>query len=504
MDWRVRRIVDNLWGPAGSILLHIVIIFALLHFVTFQQRATERKVEVVIREIEPIEELDDIEEELDELEDVPTVVDAVEPPSVSIDVEPPQVDAVGAAGPEVSDLSSLDIMETMSPLSFKGLYASRSSGGRGAALGKYAGGMGKRTEYAVLKALEWLKNHQYPDGSWGPRYRAAMTGLALLTFLAHGETTASPDYGHAIREGLKYLLRCQKDGVFIAGGPRWSSGRMFNEQIRCYEHAIATYALCEAYGLTQIPFLKYAMEDGIQVLIDGQHAGGSWDYGYVLDAEANIDVSLAGWHIQALKAASAAGAENRGLKTTVDAAMRGLKASQVEDEAGMFRYGSRLREEASDMAMTGVAVLSMQLSGHVMDAEARDGIKNLAKMDFRWSKADPEAPAVDKRETGAWPLYAWYYVTQARFHQGGRTWIQWNKQFSPVLCDMQNPDGSWCPAPDSSEARYGPVYCTTLATLMLEVYYRLLPTFQEIEIGGGDTAIVEEEDEIIITFGDEV
>lgn len=502
MDWRVRRIIDNLWGPTGSIVLHIFIVVALLTLVQFKQRTPDTGVEVVVREIEPVEELEQIKEELEELEDVPTVVDAVQPPSVSVDVEPPRVDTVGAAGPEVTDLSALDMMEAVSPLTFKGLYASRSSGGRGAALAAHAGGLGKRTEYAVLKALNWLRDHQYPNGSWGPHYEGAMTGLALLAFLAHGETTSSPEYGNAVRSGLKYLLSLQKDGIFSAGGPHWNS-TMVTERIMSYEHAIGTYAISEAYGLTQIPFLKYSMEDAVQVILDGQHAAGSWDYGYELGPEANIDTSLSGWHIQALKAASAAGAQNRGLKSAIESSMRGLKATMVEGEPGMFTYGTRIREEESDIAMTGVAVLCMQLTGHVLDAEAREGIRNLSDIDFRWTKTDPEAPGIDKRHVGSWPFYAWYYLTQARFHQGGRTWIQWNRQFAPTLCDYQNPDGSWCPAPNSSEARYGPVYCTALPCLMLEVYYRLLPTYQEIDIpeeGAGTEA--EEEDEIVITFGD--
>ena len=45
--------------------------------------------------------------------------------------------------------------------------------------------------------------------------------------------------------------------------------------------------------------------------------------------EAQIDVSLSGWHIQALKAAYAAGAENRGLKTAIDSAMRGAMVSSA-------------------------------------------------------------------------------------------------------------------------------------------------------------------------------
>ena len=45
----------------------------------------------------------------------------------------------------------------------------------------------KATEQAVLRGLAWLQKVQNADGSWGERNRGAMTGLALLCFLGHGE-----------------------------------------------------------------------------------------------------------------------------------------------------------------------------------------------------------------------------------------------------------------------------------------------------------------------------
>jgi hypothetical protein len=267
-------------------------------------------------------------------------------------------------------------------------------------------------------------------------------------------------------------------------------------QVRCYEHAIGSYAIGEAYGLTRIPFLRYPMEDAVQVMVDGQHEAGSWDYGYKRGPEAQIDVSLSGWHIQALKAAYAAEASNRGLKTALEDGTRGLKSQCDMASTGMFEYGTRAAHKP-DFIMTGVAVLSMQLAGHATDAEARAGIQALRNCHFRWADS-PGQP----RGVGKWPLYAWYYITQARFHQGGKSWVTWNKEFAAPMCAMQNPDGSWCPPPGSQEGRYGPVYCTALCTLMLEVYYRFLPTYQPIEVEKVDPALeMEEDDDIVIEFG---
>ena len=509
LSWKGKSLLDHLWGPTGSVLFHVLVFAVIVKFAVSTTEHVAPPVEVFMKDIEAPQDLDKVFKEVDKLQDIPTVVDAVAPPEVSIDQEPPQVDALGsegsggaagdAAGGDGQDLSQFTIMEAVSPLKFRGLYASRSASGRKEALGKFSGGLGEQTEYSVKKSLVWLKKHQYPDGSWGPQYRVAMTGLALLTFMAHGETTSSEEYGDAIRRGLRFLLKSQKNGVFVGGGPVYDS-RMDVSQISVYEHAIGTYAVCEAYGLTGIPFLKIAMEDAVQVIIDGQHEGGSWDYGYRHGGDANMDVSVAGWHLQALKAAAGSGAENQGLKTSIENGIRGLKAMTDKAGSGMFRYSTRL-EAPPNLTMTGVAVLCMELAGHAMDAESRAGIRVLQDMSCRWTKGG-EANQ-DLRGTGEWPLYAWYYITQARFHQGGKTWMIWNRQFAPMLCSVQNPDGSWCAAPQSIEARFGPVYCTTLAALMLEVYYRFLPTYQPIEVDTGKPSKDQpkEDEEITIKFG---
>lgn len=53
-------------------------------------------------------------------------------------------------------------------------------------------------EEAVVKSLRWLKKQQNKDGSWGGaphNYKCAMTGLALLSYLAHCETPLSEEFG---------------------------------------------------------------------------------------------------------------------------------------------------------------------------------------------------------------------------------------------------------------------------------------------------------------------
>ena len=82
-------------------------------------------------------------------------------------------------------------------------------------------------------------------------------------------------------------------------------------------------------------------------------------------------------------------------------------------------------------------------------------------------------------------LYAWYYHTQAMLMYGGHAWIRWEPQFREMALKSQGLDGSWpvMKAPAHGNLQNdgtvtGGVYRTTLNILMLEAYYRYLPSNQ--------------------------
>ena len=341
-----------------------------------------------------------------------------------------------------------------SPLILPIELGSRSGPPREKALNTHAGSMGARTEAAVEKALNWLKTNQQADGSWGPN-TIALTGLSLLTFLAHGETTSSTNYSRTVENAIRFLLAKQRaNGTFVN----------VNTQEGPYEHGIASYAMCEAYGLTRIPELKPAMEKAVQVILNGQQPGGGWDYRY--SKGGRRDTSVAGWQIQALKAALIAGAENPDIRKSLAKAADDLKKA-CDPVTGKFHYTDRSSQTSE--SITGVAVLCLDLIGQGDSKEARQGLSALTKALCKWEAA-PE-----------WAMYGWYYITQAKFQEGGSEWKRWNNQFARAFTGSQNKDGSWT-APKEDERKYGPAYSTTLAALTLQVYYRFLPTYKAIEI----------------------
>jgi len=101
------------------------------------------------------------------------------------------------------------------------------------------GGGGGGSLTAVLRALRWLKDNQNENGSWrGTDSPTAMTGLALLCYMAYGEDTSSKEFGDTVERAIRYLLYQQNNnGTFENCGQHY-----------VYGHAIATYALAEWYA----------------------------------------------------------------------------------------------------------------------------------------------------------------------------------------------------------------------------------------------------------------
>jgi hypothetical protein len=73
-------------------------------------------------------------------------------------------------------------------------------------------------------------------------------------------------------------------------------------------------------------------------------------------------------------------------------------------------------------------------------------------------------------------LYMHYYASQAMINAGGGAWSKYNKKTMVNLADNQNPDGSWPIPGKSAHGMTSTHYATCLATLMMEVYYRFLPS----------------------------
>ena len=464
-----KNVMEWLAGPTGSVTIHVALILALLFLVDLSIREKDSEIEVKVVEIDQ-QKLDELME-IKPPEELPEMVDTVTPPDVDVDMTPPEIEDFSAA-PVMDEVTDLVIAsDAISPIIMKNLapgnMANRSGAGRAASIAAFGGKWGQYAEAAVLRALEWLRINQNPNGSWGTHDKEAMTGLGILTFLAHGETTASEKYGPTVERAIRFLVARQNEkGEFCKTDTTAGT----------YSQAICVYAISEAYGMTRIPSLKGAMEKGVQVLIDGQQSKGGYDYKFAKGDRR--DTSLGGWCCQAMKAAYIGGAENPKLHEAMEKAVEEMKSAQKTDD-GAFYY-SIVGRSHSTHSITAVAVLSLQLLGHGNDKETRAGLNFLGGADCKWD-SPPE-----------WPMYAWYYISQTKFHQDGANWSNWNNQFAPQFIRAQQVSedkkvGFWTSAGltlkkgTTGREDMHPVYATTLAALTLQVYYRFLPTYQPIE-----------------------
>ncbi len=317
--------------------------------------------------------------------------------------------------------------------------------------GRGTNGNTQPADRAVLAALRWLQTHQKADGSWESPRPAAIAGFAALAFLGHGHTPDDPDFGETVSKALQFLVRSIDKQDFV--GPQ------------IYDHAIATYALAEGFGMSRSLALKEPLQRCINTLLKAQqipktkpHHNGGWRYNI---NSPDSDTSASGWCIQALGASKLADMD------VPDTAF--INASKylwgMTDANGITGYEN---PGGGVGAMTAVCVLGQGFMGKSGDHRIKKSLDKLKTLTFDWDKKDN------------FTVYHFYYLTQAMFQGGGSYWEYWNSQFRDALIQRQDQDGHW-PLPPKSKEKYGDAYQTALCCLMLEVYYRHLPSYKAIE-----------------------
>ncbi len=134
-------------------------------------------------------------------------------------------------------------------------------------------------------------------------YDAGVTSLSLLAFLGAGFTQLSKDemvdpavpdqtlrFGEVVKKALQWLTQHQDpEGCVGERGQKYM-----------YNHAVAALALSEAYGMTAAPVLREPAQKAIDFLVAAQNPGKGWRYSARC---ADNDTSVTGWAVMALKSA---------------------------------------------------------------------------------------------------------------------------------------------------------------------------------------------------------
>lgn len=504
-------------APLLAILLPILVV-ATLFVVTAVSGSGKRELKVEIVQADQQDDaLDEIEtpqetEPPPEMDNIEITVDA---PSMNPTEMASEAAPAPTAEPQSVKVASVDAMLSIkSPVTMKSVMGtSRGAGVRGTYTRGGASYGDAATEAAVMKALRWLKATQAPDGSWGtkPEFglkkgmdKAAGAGFAILTYLAHGETPASKEFGPTVQKALDYLI----NSVYVvkdkSGKPAKDPNgntpyiRMSGAGGSEYGFLIGTYALCEAYGMTKNPNAREAAEKTLGRIISGQTATGGWNYNMArVTKDGPDDISFGGWAMQAIKAGKMAGIHLPGMEECIKKAVNCLKKRNYSEKAG-FVYRATTNHKGGTGGLAGVGCLAMQLLGYAKEKEVANALNVMRDWQPSLDKVYSYAPG--KPENAQ---YYCYYAAQCKYQAGMckdatpanfTLWKKWNaemkalytkavitvtdKSGQPVTvkdpAGKDRPIGRW----ENKDHYNYDVMGTCLAALQLMVYYRYLPTTQ--------------------------
>ncbi|MBI83943.1 MAG: hypothetical protein CMJ81_12155 [Planctomycetaceae bacterium] len=478
--WRSFVLFNALPSWLISAILHAAIVL-ILAMVYIPAPALEIFREVILNQAdEHVEELEEfVDEEIEQLVEFDSPTEDIEPVdqlatfSTEISVSPTDEVAAAALNVNLSDIAELtgppsDLLGMMDGQTGSGL-SGRSVEARGKHL-RQAGGT-DASEAAVALALQWFSKHQRPDGGWSFDHRGGRcqgrcknhgtldsarigaTAMALLPFLGAGQTHQEGKYQEQVRRGLYFLVRSMTV-------ERGQLGKLWEPGGSMYSQGLATITLCEAYGMTQDEELMVPAQMALNYLMWAQYStDGGWRYSADQAIERG-DTSVVGWALMGLKSGDMA------YLTVSEESFRG--ASRFLDSVqsnGGTTYGYTDPGGSAGSATTAIGLLCRMYLGWKRDNEAlQQGVKALGE----------HGPA----ETN---LYYNYYATQVLRHYGGPLWEKWNEQMREHLIVTQDkrghPAGSWH-LPGGHAGSGGRHYCTSMATMILEVYYRHLPIFR--------------------------
>ena len=220
-----------------------------------------------------------------------------------------------------------------------------------------------------------------------------------------------------------------------------------------YSQGIAGIVLSESYAMTQDKRLAIPAQMALNYIMAGQDpVGGGWRYA----PKQAGDTSAVGWQLMALKSGNLAYLEVSPI--VIKKAVEFLNSAQGDDGATYGYTGP-----GAGPATSAVGLLCRMYLGWKKDHPAlQRGVERLAKM----------GPSKD--------LYFDYYSTQILHHMEGDMWVAWNAKMRDMLVTSQatkgHETGSWYTGVEGGHP-VGRVYCTSLSTMILEVYYRHLPIY---------------------------
>jgi len=328
---------------------------------------------------------------------------------------------------------------------------------------------------AIARGLSYLAHHQNSDGSFNELTYSniAVTSLAVLAFMANGNSLSRGRYQKQVRGGIRYLLESVR--TVEVPGDNFRAGYIHHDldlQSRMHGHGYATMALALAYGtvgsgtsFADIPYRR-RLVSAIGCIEASQDDSGGWGY---LPIPTIHEGSVTVTQVWALRAAREAGFKVS--RTVIDKAIRYLEASH-DAETGGFCYSLDTRTQQS-YALTAAALSTLFGLGEY-------GRRGMIGRGIDYLKRRNPTNYNRHRQ---WFYYGNFYATQALWQAeatdwAGDYWQKWWPRLRGHLVKSQLTNNAW-PHPSGGAAwGIGNAYSTAMSVLMLTVPLEILPIYQ--------------------------
>jgi hypothetical protein len=291
------------------------------------------------------------------------------------------------------------------------------------------------------RGLTYLSKSQNAEGAWndGSGDEPGVVGLCVASFLAHGTDPNNGEYAQTIKGGINHIISKQnkfKDNGYIGTS--------------MYNHAFATKALAESYGVVDNPKIGEALIKAVDLILSSQKRNPTGAWRYTPDAR-DADTTVTGSQIVALFAA-----RNAGFPVPDEAIKKGLAyLASCRGSDGSYGYTSSSEGRPT---LTAIGSLCLSLNKEKDSKGYKASLEYLKKnLDFR-----------DR----SYPYYYEYYMSQALFHADEATWKEWNDRNIRYMGTIQSTDGSF-------PGNQGQAFSTAGALLSLALNYRYLPIYEK-------------------------
>ena len=230
-----------------------------------------------------------------------------------------------------------------------------------------------------------------------------VVGLCVAAFLAHGEDPVNGPYAKNIRNGIDYILSQQNEKNGYIGSSM-------------YNHAFATKALAESYGVVDNPKIAPALKKAVELILSSQKTQP------LRRVALHAGQPRCGHHRHRLPDGHLVRRAQRRHRRARRGDPQGPRLSEQQPrQRRSYGYTSA---SGGKPTLTAIGLLCLSL------AKERDSKGYQASLDYLKKN-------LDYRDR-YYPYYFEYYMSQALFHADEATWKEWNARNIRYLATIQS------------------------------------------------------------------